>query len=157
MLSLGAGLFVSSVERLRSLDRGFQKESLLEIVLNPNPGGYDKLDMSSYHKQLLERISSLPGVRSASFSDAAIPSPEAWHDTVSAASTDPSVGTHLMANAETVSPGFFQTLGILLLRVRDFSKTADEKHPRLAFVNSSLSARNFPAGPVLATTHPIVI
>jgi len=152
ILLLGAGLFVRSLERLRSLDLGFQKESLLEIVLNPKPGGYDKLDMSSYHKQLLERISSLPGVRSATFSDAAIPSPEAWHDTVSAASTDPSVGTHLMANAETVSPGFFQTLGILLLRGRDFSKTDDEKHPRLAIVNSSLAERLFPAGDAMGKT-----
>ena len=152
ILLLGAGLFVRSLERLRSLDLGFQKESLLEIVLNPKPGGYDKLDMSSYHKQLLERISSLPGVRSASFSDAAIPSPEAWHETVSAASTDPSVGTHLMANAETVSPGFFQTLGIPLLRGRDFSKTDDEKHPRLAIVNSSLAERLFPAGDAIGKT-----
>jgi predicted permease len=152
VLLLGAGLFVRSLEHLRSLDLGFQKERLLEIVLNPKPGGYDKLDMSSYHKQLLERISALPGVRSVSFSDAPIPSPEAWHDTVSAASIDPSVGMHLMANAETISPGFFQTLGIPILRGRDFNETDDQKHPRIAIVNGSLAKRLFPAGDAIGKT-----
>jgi predicted permease len=144
VLLLGAALFERSFERLRSIDLGFQKDSLLEISLNPRPGGYDKLDMSSYHKQLLERISSLPGVRSVSFSDGSIPSPKTWHDTVSATTADPNTGTRLMTNAVRVSPGFFRTLGIPLLHGRDFDEADDEHHPRLAIVNSSLAERLFP-------------
>src|SRR5437016_8583872 len=64
ILLLGAGLFVRSFERLRSLDLGFNQSSLLQVKLNPKPGGYDKLDMGSYHKQLLQRIAGLPSVRS---------------------------------------------------------------------------------------------
>src|SRR5207249_11508009 len=78
ILLLGAGLFVRSFQRLRSVDLGFNQSSLLQVRLNPKPGGYDKLDMASYHKQLLERIASIPGVTSVGFADFSIPSPEGW-------------------------------------------------------------------------------
>jgi predicted permease len=146
VLLLGAGLFVRSLERLLSLDLGFPKESLLEIVLNPKPGGYDKLDMNNYHKQLLARISHLPGVASVSFGDATIPSPQGWHDTVSPMTADSSTGIRIMANAASVSPGFFRTLEIPLLRGRDFTEADDEHHPHFAVVNSNLADRLFPNG-----------
>jgi predicted permease len=146
VLLLGAGLFVGSFARLRSLDLGFHKESVLEITLNPRPGGYKNLDLNSYHKQLLARVSSLPGVDSVSFGDATIPSPEGWHDTVSAMTADSSSGIHLTANAASVSPGFFRTLGIPLLRGRDFTETDDQHHPHIAIVNSNLANLLFPNG-----------
>ncbi len=155
VLLLGAGLFVRSFERLRSVDLGFERENLLELSLYPRPGGYQNLnniDMKNYHKQLLERISSLPGIRSVSFSTSPIPTPEVWHDTVSATATDLNTGTRLMANAATVSPGLFRTLGIQLLRGRDFEETDDEKHPRLAIVNSTLAEHLFPNGDAIGKT-----
>jgi predicted permease len=146
VLLLGAGLFVRSFQRLRSIDLGFQKESLLEIALYPKPGGYKNLDLNSYHKQLLARVASLPGVDSVSYVDATIPSPVGWHDTVSPMPADSSTGTRLMANAAIVSPGFFRTLGIPLLRGRDFVETDDLHSPRLAVVNTNLAERLFPNG-----------
>ncbi len=146
ILLVGAGLFVRSFQRLRSIDLGFQKESVLEINLYPKPGGYQNLDPNRYHKQLLARISSLPGVGSVSFGDATIPSPQGWHDTVSQMTADSSTGIRLMANAALVSPGFFRTLAIPLLRGRDFNETDDKKHARIAIVNSNLAERLFPNG-----------
>jgi predicted permease len=146
VLLLGAGLFVRSIQRLRSLDLGFQKESVLEIALNPRPGGYKNVDLNSYHKQLLARVSSLPGVDSVSFGDATIPSPQGWHDTVSPMTADSSTGIRLTANAASVSPGFFRALGIPLLRGRDFVEADDQHHPRLAIVNSNLAEQLFPNG-----------
>jgi len=152
VLLLGAGLFVRSLERLRSLDLGFQKESVLEINLYPKPGGYQNLDLNSYRKQLIERISSLPGVDSVSFGDATIPRPQGWHDTVSPMTADSSTGIRLMANAASVSPGFFRTLGIPLLRGRDFVEADDQHHPRLAIVNSNLAERLFPNSDAIGKT-----
>jgi predicted permease len=91
-------------------------------------------------------------VHSVSFSTTAIPAPEAWHDTVSAMSADPNTGVRVMANATTVSPGFFQTVGIPLLRGRDFADVDDEHHPHLAVVNSALADRLFPNGDAIGKT-----
>jgi len=152
VLLLGAGLLVRSFERLRSLDLGFQKDSVLEISLYPKPSGYQNLDMNSYHQQLIDRISGVPGVRSVSFSDAPIPSSEIWHDTISVMASDPITGPRLMANAAVISPGFFQTLGIPLLRGREFVQADDKHHPRLAVVNESLADRLFPNGDAIGKT-----
>lgn len=152
VLLLGAGLFVRSFQRLRSLDLGFRRDSVLEIALYPKPGGYQNLDLNSYHKQLLARISSVPGVDSVSFDDATIPSPQGWHDTVSPTTGDSSTVVRLMANAVEVSPGFFRTLGIPLLRGREFEETDDQRHPRLAIVNNNLAERLFPNGEAIGKT-----
>ena len=152
VLLLGAGLFLRSFQRLRSVDLGFNQSSLLQIRLNPKPGGYDKLDVGSYHKQLVQRIASIPGVRSAGFADFSIPSPQAWRETVSSALADPDAGNHFIADAATVSPDFFKMLGIPLLRGRDFDETADQRHPRVAIVSGSLAERLFPNGNAIGKT-----
>ncbi|MGB7283228.1 MAG: ABC transporter permease [Candidatus Acidiferrum sp.] len=152
ILLLGAGLFVRSFQLLRSIDLGFQKESVLEIELYPKPGGYQNLDLNSYHKQLLDRISSLPGVRSVSFSDSSIPAADMWHDTVSPMSADQNAGRHLIARATEVSSDFFRTLGIPLLQGREFTGTDDQHHPRVVVVSSALAERLFPNGDAIGKT-----
>jgi len=148
VLLLGAGLLVGTFQRLRSLNFGFEKDNLLEIFPNAKPGGFQNLNMNSYHQQLVERISNLPGVRSASLSDISIPGPEGGQEQqkVSATSEDPNTGFHVMATEVTVWPGFFNTLGIHLLSGRNFQLTDDEKHPHLAVVSKSLAERLFPNG-----------
>jgi hypothetical protein len=141
ILVLGAGLLVRTFQKLRSIDPGFEQESLLEVSLIPRPGGYRNLDMKTYEPQLIERISAVPGVRSASLGGV-IPDAFSGKDTVSTSAADPGV----QANMEWVSPGFFQTLGIKLLAGRDFEWTDDAKHPHLAIVSRSLADRLFPDG-----------
>lgn len=146
VLLMGAGLFVRSFQRLRSVNFGFDKSGLFEVTLNPQPGGYDNLDMRSYHKQLLQRIALIPGVTSVSYADVSIPSPQLWHETVSASSADPISGTHFPAVGTMVSSEFFRTLRIPLLAGREFGDTEDHNHPRVAIVSRSLADRLFPNG-----------
>jgi predicted permease len=146
ILLSGAGLLVRSFQRLRSVDLGFEKESLLEASLSPTPGGYQNLDMNAYHSQLIEHISTIRGVRSVAFSDGFIPNPDGWRDTVSPMSSDSVTGGNLMANAAMVSPDFFRTLGIQLLRGRDFDWNDDERRSSVAIISSSLGERLFPDG-----------
>jgi predicted permease len=146
VLLLGAGLFLRSFERLRSVNLGFDESRLLQITLNPRPGGYDNLDMASYHKQLLQRIAGIPGVSSVGYADFSIPSPQVWHETVSRSSADVNMGVHFLANGAMVSPHLLETLAIPLLDGREFDETADQKHPRVAVVSKSLAQRLFPDG-----------
>src|SRR6266851_6329960 len=67
-------------------------------------------------------------------------------------SADPAEGVNVKANGAMVSPGFFRTLGIRLLRGRDFDDTDDERHPRLAILNSGLAERLFPNGDAIGKT-----
>lgn len=151
ILLLGAGLLLRSFERLRSVDPGFARESVLEVTLYAQPAGYRNLDLNAYRRQLFDRTLSLPGVRSVAHSAYSVPSEEsAWRDAVSEASADPSTTAGVMTNGVTVSPGFFNTVGIRLVRGRDFdwtdASTKDERHPRVAIVSSSLAKGLFPNG-----------
>src|SRR6266699_7050607 len=148
VLLLGSGLLVRTFQELRSLALGFEKDNLLEVVLNPKPGGYQNLDINSYHTQLIERVSNIPGVRSVSFAYISIPSPEGQQEPqkVSPTFEDPNTGFHVMANEVTIWPGFFNTLGIRLLSGSNFQLIDDEKHPHLAIVSKGLAERLFVKG-----------
>jgi predicted permease len=149
VLLLCAGLLVRSFQKLRSIDLGFQKESLLEVSLNPKPSGYQNLDMNNYLTHLLARVSGIPGVRSVSFSDYAIPSPGAYRGPASVVSSDASTGINVMTTDLMVSPSFLGTLGIELVRGRGFDETDDERHPPVAIISNSLAKSLFPCGDAL--------
>ena len=148
VLLLGSGLLVRTFQRLRSLNLGFEKENLLEVILNARPGGYQNLDLNSYHQQLIERVSSIPGVRSVGFADISIPTPIGAEEQqkVSVTSEDSNTGFHVMASRVLVWPGFFNALGIRLMSGRDFQLTGNDKHPSLVVVSRSLAERLFPNG-----------
>jgi predicted permease len=149
VLLLGAGLLVTSFAKLQSLAFPFPKDRVLQVSLYPRPGGYQKLDANSYHRQLLEKVAALPGVRSVGFSDLAIPEPEPWHDAVSDAAADPSSSVHVNAGLLEASPSFFTTLSITLLQGRAFESSDDAHHPKVAIINNSLAQRLFPNGQAL--------
>jgi predicted permease len=145
---LGAGLLVRSFRKLCSIDPGLQG-SVLEVSLYPRPGGYQNLDMNSYHRQLIDRISSLPGVDSVGYSDVSILRQGSSGDTVSTMSTASSPDTGVMAKEAMVSPRFLRTLGISLIRGRGFEWGDDEHHPHVAIVSNTLADRLFLPGKAL--------
>jgi predicted permease len=152
VLLLGAGLFVRSFQRLRSIDTGFQKQNILEIGLNPVPRGYEKLDLDSYHQQLIHRISNLPGVLSVAFSESPIPGSQDWNRDSVSTLAEASINAHLMAGAIRISPNFFRTVNIPIVQGRDFSDADDQHHPRLAILSRSLARRLFPDGNIIGQT-----
>src|SRR5260370_4555541 len=158
VLLLGAGLLAKSLERLRSSDLGFQMDNRLEVILYPRPEGYQNLDMNSYHMQLLERVSSVPGVLSVGYSNNSIVGGRevGWQDDVSPEPGDPAITAKARAYGTMVSPGFFRTLGIPLVRGRDFNQTDDGRHPHVAIVSSSLAERLFPDGDAIGKRIRIV-
>ena len=145
---LGAGLLVRSFRKLCAIDPGLE-QGVLELSLAPRPGGYQNLEMTGYLRQLVSRVSSRPGILSAALADVSLPAQDGWGDTVStmAGATSPDAG--VKASEATVSPGFFPTLGISLIRGRKFEDIDDDHHPHVAIISSSLTARLFPSGNVL--------
>src|SRR5215472_13812189 len=153
VLVFGAGLLLRTFETLNSLDTHFQKESVLQVDLNPGPNGFNGVDINNYRKQLVADMGNLPGVVSASFAALDIPVGDGgWKDTVAAISSDTSSDAGRLATLVVVSPGFFQTLGIPILSGRDFDWSDDQKHPRVAIVDNNLARRLLPSGDVLGTS-----
>ena len=68
VLAIGAGLLTRSLANLKDFYPGFNKENVLLLSLNPLVTGYREDQVVSLYQRLLDRFSSIPGVRSATFS-----------------------------------------------------------------------------------------
>src|SRR5262245_10380951 len=118
-LLVGAGLFVRSLQNLKNLDAGFDRENITLFSLD-TPGGYPLAQRVNLYRQALERLEALPGARTASLSSFSL---------LSGAGTNGNIVVEGYANQPNedmdchrlwVGPKYFATMGIPLLRGRDF-------------------------------------
>ena len=139
-----AGLFLRTLQRLKSFNPGFDKASVTELDLTPVPGGYQGADKGSYRKQLIEAIAGLPSVRSVAFSE--IPILAGGFGRKDIVSSEPAAADGVAATFIIVSPGFFRTLGIPFVTGRDFNWSDDKSHPHAAIIDNRLARQLFPSG-----------
>ena len=139
VLVAGAGLFVRSLLKLRGQDLGFRSQSVLSFGLMPKPGGYKKLDLASYYRELTDRVARIPGVASAGMIHMLPGGMVEWTETVHVRETNQE---GLKANFEMAMPGAFETMGIQLLRGRTFGWQDDDRGRKVAMVSASF-AREF--------------
>jgi predicted permease len=144
LLLAGAGLFLRTLWNLRELDPGFRREQVLLATLDPSLGGYDDAQASSFYRQLLDRVSGLPGVRAAALARTAVLSGMGMRRTMSVAGYQPQPGEDMNMNINFISPGYFRALGIALPAGRDFDARDREGAPRVAIVNETLARRFWP-------------
>jgi predicted permease len=127
VLLMGAGVMLRSLEALRQSDAGFNPHNVLTMELSlPDTRYATPTQRAAFSDALLERLRALPGVESASFTDT-LPA-------TGGGSTQPMVieGRAELSSREqpTVSvrravPTYLRTMGIQLLRGRDFSSGDD--------------------------------
>jgi predicted permease len=141
VLLICAGLFARSLQELQAADPGFRVENGLALSFELEPQGYDKTRGEAFMGQLLERVAALPGVRSVS---AVNYLPLGQHD-VSAAVFAPGREQRVEEpGLQIISLNYFGTMGMALLRGRDFTRADTASAPRVAVVNEALAARLFP-------------
>src|SRR4051812_435908 len=149
VLLVGAGLFLRTLDNLKSVDVGFDSTNLLMFNVNPSVNRYDADRSAQVFRQVLERMSSLPGVRSAALTRTTLLS-----GTTSTSSMWKQGQTSQTAAEEemfmmTVSPTFFATMGIPVQRGRGFDEHDNMKAPKVAIINEASARKLFPDGDVV--------
>jgi predicted permease len=149
VLLVGAGLFLRTLENLTSVDIGFDSRNLLMFNVNPRVNGYDLDRSSRIFGQVLERMATVPGVTSAALTRTRLLSGTtniypAWKQ--GQTSPAPAVETMYMMD---VSPAFFATMGIPVLRGRSFTDRDGSTGPKVAILNEAAARRLVPDGDVL--------
>jgi predicted permease len=140
LLSLAAaGLFLRTLQKLRTIEPGYQAQGVLDASLYPKPGGYKTLDRVNYYQELTERVSRLPGVESAGIAKMSL-GWRAWKEDIRS-DRAPDAGTRV--DFSLVMPGFFHTVGIFPERGRIFTWRDDDRAPRVAVVSQSLAKKLF--------------
>jgi predicted permease len=139
LLLAAAGLFIRTLQKLRTIEPGYQAQGVLDASLYPKPGGYKNLDRVNYYQELTERISRLPGVESAGIAKMSL-GWRAWKEDIR---SDRAADAGTRVDFSLVMPGFFHTVGIFPERGRIFTWRDDDRTPRVAVVSQSLANKLF--------------
>jgi predicted permease len=147
VLLAGAGLLISSFARLRNVDPGFAAENVTAVRFGRMPAGYDSVDgVWRFQQQLIERLSAIPGVQSV----AGLPNfplERGWNMTFARSGVAESGDGDVEYRA--ITPEYFETLRIPLMRGRAFTMNDGANAPRVAIINASLAKKFFPDGDAL--------
>ncbi|MEN6333038.1 MAG: ABC transporter permease, partial [Phycisphaerales bacterium] len=145
LVLVGAGLCARSLERLQRTDPGFEPSRVILASFDLGLNDYSEARAEAFLDRLLERVRTLPGVESAgliSNTPLSGGSPGRSIDHVEGYEKGPR--ERLAAGINTVSLGCFRTLGVPLLRGRDFDATDAPTGPRTVIVDDAFAQRYWP-------------
>src|SRR3954452_17887389 len=135
LLLFGAGLFVRSLQNLKTADTGVLLDNLVTFQLSPPLSGYDAPRTVMFYEQLLDNLRAVPGVRSAALAGVSILSGDEWDSSMSVEGHQAKDGEDMQAFMNSLSPGYFATMGIPILEGRDFTRQDARETPTVAIVN----------------------
>ena len=147
VLLTGGGLLLRSFQKLQAVDYGYTHTDLLTIGLDlPRPRYPDNESQAGFYANLLERVRAIPGVRSAATTSE--PPAMGFGMTFSFAiegrpSTDPS-GREDPQALRAISVGYFETMGIPLIRGRVFEAQDRADGLPVVIINQAMADRLWP-------------
>jgi len=148
ILLIGAGLLVRSFEAAQNVWLGFNPHHVLtaELMLTGSTYESDATKTRTFYDSVLEKIRKLPGVSEAAMNDT-VPLD---HDSFVLAQftidgqPDPGPGRHPVLNRQMISPNYFRTLEIPLLKGRDFNEQDKADRQPVVIVDDGLADHFFP-------------
>ena len=148
VLLIVAGLFTRALGALDALDPGWNPNGVYVTSLDMELNGTKAAAGKALFSQLTQRVSAIPGVRITAvasklpFSGQSSLGPVAPEGAAVPLSDVP-------AYFNRVSPGYFQAMGIRLLRGRDVAATDETSSPNVAVINEAMAARLWPGADAL--------
>lgn len=149
VILIGASLLIRSLYLIQRTDIGVRTANVIDVDLFSLPRGRSagqSSDAPTYYRSVIERIAALPGVQAVGMSQALGRQRFAPSTAVSFVGEPDS---DLLALGDTVSPGFFETLGVPLVAGRFFTWTDSSKIATVCIVTDSLARQLRPDGNVL--------
>lgn len=145
VLLVASGLLLRSLLNAQQIEIGFQPANLVAATVDVRLGGYDEARGAVFYERLLQRLRALPGVRAASLTESVPLSIWGWsRRTVYAVGREvpPNEGTEHAISI--IAPDYFRTMGIPVVRGREFSERDTNGSPRVVIVNEALAEHFWP-------------
>ena len=142
VLLVGAALLLESLEKIRTTSPGFSTTSVVTTSVSLVAAGYDVPRAKIFQDELIDRLSALPGVKSAALARVTPLGYGTYSSTpIAVDGYQPPPEEQPAIEYNQVSPGYFTTLGIPLLSGREFARADDENAPLVAIVNRTMMTR----------------
>ncbi|HEV8263565.1 MAG TPA: ABC transporter permease [Gemmatimonadales bacterium] len=147
VLLVGAGLLIQTFGRLISTDPGFDPGHLVAAEIWLTGTRYDSTPrIAGFYRDLTSRVEALPDVEAAAVVEAGLPLEQGGNMTVSVDGED----ARLSVDYRSVTPGFFETLGVSVTQGRDFTATDVDGAVPVVVVNESFAHRFLGGGSPLS-------
>jgi len=144
ILLIGAGLLIQSLQRLQRVRLGFEPQGLLTFQVALPPAKYQTTPPRwGFYRQMLESLSSLPGVQNAAVSSG-IPLGAGLYTTTPANTIGKTLlppGTAIPIDWRIVDPNYFRAMGIQLLRGRYFDDHDGPDGPQVMIVSQDTASK----------------
>jgi predicted permease len=157
LLLVGAGLFLRTLRNLQNQDFGFERTHLLIADFAPGLAGYNPAQIPALNQRVLERLSAIPGVRSAALAGSPPVSFSAWSSTISLSGYSPAPKEDMGSVLNRVSGQYFETAGISIVAGRPISPADTAGNMKVAVVNQTIARKFFPKGDAVGHTMKINI
>ena len=148
-LLVSAALMLKTLQNLRAVDTGFNKENVLFASVNPSLNGYTPERSMNFYDELLLKTRALPGVSSASLASDT-PISGGWDQlSLVVEGYTPREGERTSSEMTVVSSDYFKVLGIPLVSGRDFNSQDRAGSPKVVIVNEKMARYFFGTTDVL--------
>ena len=146
VLLTGAGLLIRTLMTMQQTERGFVPENVAMLTVSLQPASYPQAaDVRGFYARLLERTRSLPGVLAASTGTGVLQPLVTRSGNFSIEGVPPVPPEERVEYPiETVSPGYFETVGMTILRGRGFTEADHPDAPPAVVVNETLARTAWP-------------
>ena len=144
VLLVGAGLFARSLFKLQQEDLGFNRDNVLLASVDTRLAGYQPKDLSEVYRQLYDRLSALPNVRSVTIATYSPMAGTSRSSSLTVRGYTPSKGEDMVVADMLVGPRFAETLGVPLLMGREIGLQDTPTSTRVGGSQSVVSAGSFP-------------
>ena len=145
ILLVGAGLLIRALEKAQGVSPGFEMKNVFVVSTNMQLRGYDGVRAREFQRELAERLMALPGVQSTGLARTAPLGSSFAITRVAVKGHEDAPGLHpALVNFNTVSPGYFETLKVPIVRGRGFSAQDLVQEARVAVISESLAKRYWP-------------
>jgi putative ABC transport system permease protein len=149
LLLISAGLFLRSLHNAVTFDPGFESRNLLFASLATEDSKLNKQQVQAFHQEVVDNLSAEPGVRSVSLT-AIVPVSGGGHRRgLYIEGYVPGVTEESEINTNVVGLNYFETMGIPLVKGRDFNSGDRAGNPGAVIVNEEFAQRYFPGQDVL--------
>lgn len=140
-----SGLLARSLIAVQQAPIGFDPAHVMTLQLRLPPARYSsRADIARFFQRAIDRIRRAPGVESAAFVRAVPFSGNGGSTAFTVEGHPTPVGSEPQASYHLVTPNYFRTLRIPLLRGRDFSDRDDLNAPLVAVVNETFARTTWP-------------
>jgi predicted permease len=146
VLLVVAGLFLRTLRNLQDQDYGFERTHLLLADFDAQLAGYAPHQVAALHQALLDRLSAIPGVRSAALSATPPISGGAWSSNISLSGYTPGPKENMVSVLNRVSGQYFETTGISIVAGRGITPADTANSLKVVVVNQTLARKYFSKG-----------